>query len=237
MSDDSPQKQATQNQNTLLRVAKLRKTYQQGDKALDVLKNVNFSVNKGECVALIGQSGAGKSTLLHCVGLLDQATDGQIVIQGKDVSRSKDKERTLIRREVMGFVYQFHYLQPEFTALENVMLPMMIAGIKKKEAKDDAKLLLDIMGLGDRLDHRPARLSGGEQQRVAIARALANRPSLLFADEPTGNLDEETSSRIFDLLMEAVKQRGVAALIATHNQQLASSMDRVLVLENGVLDL
>lgn len=222
----------------LLNVTHLAKTYKQGDRQeLPVLKDVSLRLKKGEIVALVGQSGAGKSTLLHCVGLLDQPTSGEIMINGVDVSRRSDRDRTLIRRQIMGFVYQFHYLQPEFTALENVMIPMMIAGIRKKEAMSDAAELLSIMGLGERLTHRPARLSGGEQQRVAIARALANRPKLLLADEPTGNLDEGTSAHIFALLMEAVKQRGVSALVATHNLQLASQMDRVLTLEKGVLGL
>ncbi|MAY99642.1 MAG: ABC transporter [Micavibrio sp.] len=213
----------------------LKKTYEQGAKKLDVIKDVSLSIGKGEIVALVGQSGAGKSTLLHCLGLLDQPTSGEIIIKDVDVSNRNDKERTLIRRKIMGFVYQFHYLQPEFTALENVSIPLMISGSAKKQAEDHAKDLLVSMGLEDRMSHRPARLSGGEQQRVSIARALANSPKILLADEPTGNLDEDTSARIFDLLMKAVKERGVSALIATHNQRLAAQMDRVLTLENGYL--
>lgn len=223
------------NEYAVLVTKHLKKTYEQGAKKLDVIKDVSLSIGKGEIVALVGQSGAGKSTLLHCLGLLDQPTSGEIIIKDVDVSNRSDKERTLIRRKIMGFVYQFHYLQPEFTALENVSIPLMIAGSAKKQAEDHAKDLLVSMGLEDRMSHRPARLSGGEQQRVSIARALANSPKILLADEPTGNLDEDTSARIFDLLMKAVKERGVSALIATHNQRLAAQMDRVLTLENGYL--
>ena len=223
------------NEYAVLVTKHLKKTYEQGAKKLDVIKDVSLSIGKGEIVALVGQSGAGKSTLLHCLGLLDQPTSGEIIIKDVDVSNRSDKERTLIRRKIMGFVYQFHYLQPEFTALENVAIPLMIAGRAKKQAEDHAKDLLVSMGLEDRMSHRPARLSGGEQQRVSIARALANSPKILLADEPTGNLDEDTSARIFDLLMKAVKERGVSALIATHNQRLAAQMDRVLTLENGYL--
>lgn len=223
------------NKSPVLVTKHLKKTYEQGAKKLDVIKDVSLSIGKGEIVALVGQSGAGKSTLLHCLGLLDQPTSGQIIIKDVDVSNRNDKERTLIRRKIMGFVYQFHYLQPEFTALENVAIPLMISGSDKKQAEDHAKDLLVSMGLEDRMSHRPARLSGGEQQRVSIARALANSPKILLADEPTGNLDEDTSARIFDLLMKAVKERGVSALIATHNQRLAAQMDRVLTLENGYL--
>jgi lipoprotein-releasing system ATP-binding protein len=223
------------NEHAVLVTKHLKKTYEQGAKKLDVIKDVSLSIGKGEIVALVGQSGAGKSTLLHCLGLLDQPTSGEIIIKDVDVSNRSDKERTLIRRKIMGFVYQFHYLQPEFTALENVSIPLMIAGSAKKQAEDHAKDLLVSMGLEDRMSHRPARLSGGEQQRVSIARALANSPKILLADEPTGNLDEDTSARIFDLLMKAVKERGVSALIATHNQRLAAQMDRVLTLENGYL--
>lgn len=223
------------NETPVLVTKHLKKTYEQGAKKLDVIKDVSLSIGKGEIVALVGQSGAGKSTLLHCLGLLDQPTSGEIIIKDVDVSDRSDKERTLIRRKIMGFVYQFHYLQPEFTAIENVSIPLMIAGNNKKQAEDHAKELLVSMGLEDRMSHRPARLSGGEQQRVSIARALANSPKILLADEPTGNLDEDTSARIFDLLMKAVKERGVSALIATHNQRLAAQMDRVLTLENGYL--
>ena len=219
----------------MLSVKNLKKTYEQGRNKLEVLKDASFSLRKGECVALIGQSGAGKSTLLHCVGLLDQPTSGTILINDQDVSHRNDKDRTLIRRNVIGFVYQFHYLQPEFTALENVMMPLMIAKRPKVEARQEAESILELMGLKDRMDHRPARLSGGKQQRVAIARSLANSPKILLADEPTGNLDEATADKIFGLLMDAVKARGVSALIATHNQQLAARMDRVLTLEKGYL--
>lgn len=219
----------------LLDVKHLQKTYKQADTSLDVLKDINLNLRKGEIVALVGQSGSGKSTLLHCLGLLDQSSAGDLMIKGKKMHGKNDKARTDIRRKIMGFVYQFHYLQPEFTALENIAMPLMITGKSKTTSFNEAENLLELVGLSDRADHRPARLSGGEQQRVAIARALANNPEIILADEPTGNLDEKTASHIFDILLKAVKERGVSALIATHNQQLAAKMDRVLTLENGCL--
>jgi lipoprotein-releasing system ATP-binding protein len=219
----------------LLTVTGLEKTFHQGGQDLTVLKNLNMAIERGEMVALVGPSGAGKSTLLQMVGLLDKPTSGSIIIGGKEASRLNDAERTATRRDMIGFVYQFHYLLPEFSALENVVLPQMIAGKKKAEAQARAEKLLKALGLGHRLDHRPARLSGGEQQRVAIARALSNSPKLILADEPTGNLDPSTAAGVFDILIELVRTSGIGALIATHNLDLADRMDRVLELKGGQL--
>ncbi|MCB1555855.1 MAG: ABC transporter ATP-binding protein [Alphaproteobacteria bacterium] len=219
----------------LLQVEHLEKTFRQGGESLSVLKDLSMTIEKGEMVALVGPSGAGKSTLLQQIGLLDTPTAGTICVDGSDVTALNDAARTGIRRDVMGFVYQFHYLQPEFSALENVVIPQMIAGLTKKEAALRGKKLLTALGLGHRLDHRPARLSGGECQRVAIARALANNPKLLLADEPTGNLDPETAETVFGILTELVRRAGIGALIATHNMDLARRMDRGLVLQGGRL--
>lgn len=219
----------------LLTAQNLEKTHLQGDECLTIFKDISLSIASGEIVALVGPSGAGKSTLLQMIGLLDKPTSGKILIDGKNVASLHDQERTLLRRKKLGFVYQFHFLQPEFSALENVMMPLMIAGVSKGEAKSRAAGLLDQMGLGHRLDHRPARLSGGEQQRVAIARALANNPTILLADEPTGNLDPTTSDHVFDMLITRVRSSGIGALIATHNLELARRMDRILTLQHGQL--
>jgi lipoprotein-releasing system ATP-binding protein len=223
------------NDDTLLNVENLERTFKQGGETLKVLHGLNLSLQRGEMVALVGPSGAGKSTLMQLVGLLDTPTGGSIHIAGRDVTGMKDQERTKLRQDFIGFVYQFHYLQPEFSALENIVIPQMIAGVKKKDAEVRGKELLTSMGLGHRLTHRPARLSGGEQQRVAIARALANRPKLLLADEPTGNLDPKTSSEVFDVLIGLVRTSGIGALIATHNINLAEQMDRILELKDGRL--
>lgn len=218
---------------TLLRTVDLEKTFHQGSESLSILHNANIEIRAGEIVALVGPSGAGKSTLLQLAGLLDRPSGGQIFIGGREAGYLPDRERTLIRREVAGFVYQFHYLLPEFSALENVVVPQMIAGVKRSEAEGRARELLEALKLSHRLDHRPGRLSGGEQQRVAIARALANRPMLLFADEPTGNLDPETSEIVFDMLTSLVRSAGIGALIATHNIELAEQMDRILEIKGG----
>ncbi len=218
---------------SILKVQKLHKTYEQAGSQLNVLNGINLTVDAGEIVALVGPSGSGKSTLLQIIGLLDKATSGEININGVNASESSDKLRTELRRHYIGFVYQFHYLQPEFSALENVVIPQIIAGKSKSKAEMQASGLLKNMGLSERLDHRPARLSGGEQQRVAIARAMANAPSLLLADEPTGNLDPETSASVFAQLLSEVRSRNIAALIATHNIDLADRMDRVLELKQG----
>lgn len=221
--------------SSILRLDKISKTYEQGGEALTVLKNASFEIKAGEIVALVGPSGSGKSTLLHIAGLLDSPSSGKISMSGRDLSGCNDKQRTLIRRHQMGFVYQFHYLQPEFSALENIVLPQMIAGVKKSEAKKNALSLLGGMGLANRVEHRPARLSGGEQQRVAIARGLANNPQLLIADEPTGNLDPQTADGVFKLLLDRVRNQNIGALIATHNMDLAKRMDRILTIRNGEL--
>jgi len=218
---------------SILYVENLHRTYEQAGAELHVLKGISFDLRAGEMVALMGQSGSGKSTLLQCVGLLDSPTSGIINIAGKAAHDLNEEGRTALRREAMGFVYQAHHLLPEFSALENVVLPMMIAGVSKKTAEERAGKMLEILGLGHRLDHRPARLSGGEQQRVAIARALANKPKLVLADEPTGNLDPETAEGVFKMLKALVQKTGVAMLLATHNPDLAARMDRTLRLEGG----
>ncbi len=217
----------------LLKTLGLQRIYKQGGEALTILHDVDVEIRKGEIVALVGPSGSGKSTFLQMAGLLDTPTKGTIEVNYKDVTRLGDQERTMLRRDFMGFVYQFHYLLPEFSALENVVLPQMVGGKSQKDAEERAKELLEKMKLSHRLEHRPARLSGGEQQRVAIARALANNPKLLIADEPTGNLDPETSAHVFEMLTSLAREEGVGALIATHNMTLAGKMDRILELKNG----
>lgn len=202
---------------------------------LDVLKDINFSLQKGEITALVGPSGSGKSTLLHIAGLLDSPSGGQIFVQGKDVSKASDKERTFLRRKTIGFVYQSHLLLPDFNALENVMLPQLIDGKKQKQARKKAEELLELVGLKERMKHRSGQLSGGEQQRVAIARALANDPLILLADEPTGNLDPYTAEGVFNTFLKLVKETKLSALIATHNPELAIQMDRQIRVEAGVI--
>ncbi len=197
---------------------------------LIVVEQVDFTLNAGETAALLGPSGSGKSSLLHIAGLLEKASAGEVHIMGRATSTLSDAERTLIRRETLGFVYQFHHLLPEFTALGNVALPQLIAGVKKKTAEAEAARLLTLLGLGERLTHQPGQLSGGEQQRTAIARALANKPKILLADEPTGNLDPKTSDVVFDALLNLVREEGLSALVATHDQRLAKRMDRVFVI-------
>jgi lipoprotein-releasing system ATP-binding protein len=218
-----------------LRLEKVARRYVQGDATLEVFREINLAVARGELVALVGQSGAGKSSLLHMAGLLESASEGEIWIDGVAASALPDRERTRLRRDRIGFVYQAHHLLPEFSALENVMMPQMIAGRSKPDAAKEARRLLESLGLGQRLTHRPAQLSGGEQQRVAIARALANHPSLLLADEPTGNLDPKTAAGVFEALVSLVHAEGLAALVATHNAELAAKMDRSLLLHEGRL--
>ncbi|GAA4484187.1 ABC transporter ATP-binding protein [Gluconacetobacter asukensis] len=213
----------------------VRRTFRSGDERLDVLRGVDLSLRAGEIVALVAPSGTGKSTLLHLAGLLESPDAGQVIVGGQDAGRLGDLERTAIRRRMIGFVYQAHHLLPEFTALENVVLPQLIAGVRRADARVRAEALLGSFGLAHRLDHLPGRLSGGEKQRVAIARALANRPGILLADEPTGNLDVKTSEAVFDELLHMVRGQGVAALIATHNEELAARMDRVVTLRDGQL--
>jgi lipoprotein-releasing system ATP-binding protein len=219
----------------VLKLTELRRTFRQGPREIHVLAGATAALYPGEAVALVGPSGAGKSTLLHIAGLLETPDAGGVIVDGRDCSRMSDDARTRVRRTEMGFVYQFHQLLPEFSALENVIIPQMIRGRSRKEAKAQAKQLLTALGLGGRMEHRPAELSGGEQQRTAICRALANQPKLLLADEPTGNLDPKTSERVFHELLELITRTGVAALIATHNLELAARMHRVLRFENGRL--
>jgi lipoprotein-releasing system ATP-binding protein len=218
-----------------LHLQDLQRSYSQGSRIIEVLKGATASLYSGEAVALLGPSGAGKSTLLHIAGLLERPDGGAVVIDGVDCVKLGDSERTRMRRSEIGFVYQFHHLLPEFSALENIVLPQLILGLSRTEAEERASQLLDSLGIAERGDHRPAQLSGGEQQRVAIARAVANGPRLLLADEPTGNLDPPTAERVFEQLLSLVRQSGVAALIATHNLELAARMDRTLRLKEGLL--
>jgi len=213
----------------------VRRVFKQAGTELQVLNGVDLALQPGEVVALVGPSGAGKSTLLHLAGLLERPNGGTVLIGGEDCSNLSDERRTLLRRSDIGFVYQFHHLLPEFSALENVMLPQMIAGVPRSRARTKAAALLDQVGLAPRAQHRPARLSGGEQQRVAIVRALANDPNLLLGDEPTGNLDHATGESVLNTLLDLVRRTGLAALIATHNLDLARRLDRVLALEDGRL--
>ncbi len=222
-------------QRPILELTDLRRTFKQGEKEIHVLAGASTALYPGQAVALVGPSGAGKSTLLHAAGLLETPDSGRVVVNGQDCAKMDDNARTRVRRAEMGFVYQFHQLLPEFTALENVMMPLLIQGTERGAAEARATELLGMMGLGQRLDHRPARLSGGEQQRTAICRALATRPKLLLADEPTGNLDPSTADHVFQSLIELIVHTGVAALIATHNMALAARMHRVLRLEHGLL--
>jgi lipoprotein-releasing system ATP-binding protein len=219
----------------LLRLENVSRRYKEGEGQLEIFRDLNMVLQAGEVVALVGQSGAGKSSLLHMAGLLEAPSAGEIYIDGQAVSHLSEQERTRIRRDMIGFVYQAHHLLPEFNALENVVLPQMIAGKSRGEAGMEAKRILTALGLGARLTHRPAQLSGGEQQRVAIARALANKPRILLADEPTGNLDPKTAGGVFDALIAITRAQGVGALIATHNFALAARMDRTLLLDQGRL--
>ncbi len=221
--------------NNILSLRNVCKSFNQGAQKLEVLRGVNFDINEGEVVALIGPSGSGKSTLLQIAGLLEVPTSGSILLNGQDCSKQSDVIRTSLRRDFLGFVYQYHNLLPDFNALENVMIPQLIAGKNPKDAKEKAEWLLNKMKLDNRLTHRPAELSGGEQQRVAIARALANTPKMLLADEPTGNLDPKTADIVFEALMNIIKETGLAALIATHNMELAKAMDKQVGLEEGRL--
>jgi lipoprotein-releasing system ATP-binding protein len=220
----------------VVRLDQLTRSFEQGGVRIDVLRGVSLTVRPGEIVALLGPSGAGKSTLLQAVGLLEGGFGGTIEIAGTDASTLSGDDRTALRRDHLGFVYQFHHLLPDFTAQDNVVLPLLIAGNTREQAEERAQELLDALGLGQRLGHRPSQLSGGEQQRVAVARALANRPELVLADEPTGNLDEATADRVLQQFLKLVRGEGSAALVATHNERLARSMDRVVRLHEGVFE-
>jgi lipoprotein-releasing system ATP-binding protein len=213
----------------------IKRTFRQGDRTLEVLRGANLDLKPGEIVALVGPSGAGKSTLLHIAGLLEKPDAGQVMLEGKSAGDLGDAQRTALRGRYLGFVYQYHHLLPEFSALENVMIPQMLLGLGRSEARSRARQLLGMVGLAERESHRPAKLSGGEQQRVAIARAVANGPRVLLADEPTGNLDLTTADSVFRQLLALVRQTGLAALIATHNPDLAARMDRIVTLRDGVL--
>jgi lipoprotein-releasing system ATP-binding protein len=218
-----------------LELRSVQRRYRTEAGALEVLRGADLTLARGEIVALVAPSGTGKSTLLHLAGLLERPDGGEVYVEGKPAGTLDDDARTAIRRNTIGFVYQFHHLLPEFTAVENVMLPQMTAGVSRAEARARAAELLGIFGLSARLDHRPGKLSGGEQQRVAIARALANGPAVLLADEPTGNLDAGTANLVFEELLAEARGRGLAALIATHNPDLAARMDRVVTLRDGAI--
>lgn len=221
--------------HAVIELADVRRSFVQGEVRIDVLRGVNLSVRRGEIVALLGPSGSGKSTLLQAVGLLEGGFTGSIRVNGEEAADLSSDGRTRLRRDSLGFVYQFHHLLPDFNAVENVILPQLVKGTDKAAAYDRAASLLTSLGLGQRLDHRPSQLSGGEQQRVAVARALANRPALVLADEPTGNLDEATADVVLGELLRLVRDEGSSAIIATHNERLAAQMDRVVRLREGVL--
>jgi lipoprotein-releasing system ATP-binding protein len=221
----------------VLDLRNVTRTFEQAGEPLHVLRGCSLTINAGETVALIGPSGSGKSTLLHSAGLLEKPDEGQIFIGGQDAVLLDDARRTALRRRTIGFVYQFHHLLPEFSALENIVLPQMIAGISRKTAENRARELLEAVGLANRTDNRPGKLSGGEQQRVAIARALANNPDLLIADEPTGNLDPDTASHVFDMLQELVESQKLALLMATHNADLARKMSKIVEIRTGILSV
>ena len=222
--------------NPVFRLTDLTRSFEQGGVRIDVLRGCNLAVEPGEIVALLGPSGSGKSTMLQAIGLLEGGFGGKIEIAGTDASTLSGDQRTTLRRDHIGFVYQFHHLLPDFTAIENVILPQLVAGISRDAGDRRARELLDALGLGQRLSHRPSQLSGGEQQRVAVARALANKPELVLPDEPTGNLDEATADKVLGEFIKLVRGEGSAALVATHNERLAKSMDRVVRLHEGVLE-
>lgn len=219
----------------VLRLVDVRRHYREGEGVLEILRGANLDLRRGESIALIAPSGAGKSTLLHVAGLLEKPDGGDVLVDGVSTVGLDDAGRTALRRDSVGFVYQFHHLLPEFSALENVIIPQMLKGLNRAEAGKRASELLTYLGLGARLEHRPAELSGGEQQRVAIARAVANAPHLLLADEPTGNLDPKTADHVFQTLVALVKASGLAALVATHNLDLAARMDRRVTLRDGLV--
>ena len=219
----------------VLRLEGVARSFKQGTREITVLQGASAELRKGQAVALVGPSGAGKSTLLHIAGLLESPSSGRVIINGRDCAKLTEADRTRLRRREIGFIYQFHQLLPEFSALENVVIPQMILGRRRRDAEVRARELLGSLGLADRVDHRPAELSGGEQQRTAICRGLANAPKLLLADEPTGNLDPHTSEYVFQELLALIRHHGVAALIATHNMDLARRMDRVFKMQDGQL--
>jgi len=221
--------------NSILTSEKLFKSYNDGASKVEVLRGIDLKINKGELVAIIGPSGSGKSTLLHLLGGLDQPTSGEIYINEVSWQKISERQRCQVRNQRLGFIYQFHHLLPEFTALENVAMPLLISGMAVNKAQTQASDLLDSVGLKLRKEHKPAQLSGGERQRVAIARALVHQPHCVLADEPTGNLDQATAAKVFDLMLDLNKQMNTALVIVTHDQQLAHRMDRVLMLQEGLL--
>lgn len=225
----------THSTRPILSVRNLHRSYKSGPKTLHVMTGADIDIYPGEMVGLIGPSGSGKSTLLHAAGLLEKPNAGEVFINGRECLKLPDDERTAIRRETIGVVYQFHHLQKEFSALDNVAIPQMISGRSHKEAEAEAARLLGIMGLTERAHHKPSQMSGGEQQRVAIARAIANKPQVLLADEPTGNLDPTTSGNVFQSLFDLTRLEGVSALVATHNMELTKFMDRVLTVKDGLV--
>ncbi|APG62623.1 ABC transporter [Sphingorhabdus lutea] len=222
--------------NNIATLTDVRRSFVQADIEISVLRGVNLNIKAGEVVALVGPSGSGKSTLLQALGLLEGGFTGSIQIDGEEMAKADSTQRTLVRRDKLGFIYQFHHLLPDFSATENVILPQMIIGTNRQDAELRAQKLLTSLGIGHRLSHRPSQLSGGEQQRVAVARALANRPKLILADEPTGNLDEKTADIVLNQFLDLVRNEGSAALVATHNERLAQKMDRQVYLHNGVLE-
>jgi len=228
-------KPMSHNNDIVLRASHIAKTYEEGDLKTDVLADVSFTLKRGETLAIVGASGSGKSTLLHIIGGLDTLTRGEVEVEGKNLSRLSDADRGRVRNRSMGFIYQFHHLLPEFTALENVCMPLLIRGMAIAEAERQAGELLGRVGLGKRLDHKPSELSGGERQRCAVARALVTRPAVVLGDEPTGNLDEGNAAQVYDLMLELNREIGTSFILVTHDGRLAARMDRTLELHNGML--
>lgn len=222
-------------QHFLLSCQQVNKFYQEGNHQTHILKDVNFAMNAGELVAIVGSSGSGKSTLLHLLGGLDQVSSGEVFIQGQSLQQANSEQLAKLRNQYLGFVYQFHHLMADFSALENVMMPMLIGGKNKTEAKDCAEKMLSAVGLSHRISHRPSALSGGERQRVAIARSLVNQPALVLADEPTGNLDRKTTESIFELIQQLNQEQNIAFLLVTHDLNLAEKLNRRYVMHDGVL--
>jgi lipoprotein-releasing system ATP-binding protein len=228
-------KPTAMDKNIVLRASGIAKTYEEGDLKTEVLTDVNFTLKRGETLAIVGASGSGKSTLLHIIGGLDTLTRGEVEVEGRVLSRLSDAERGRVRNRSMGFIYQFHHLLPEFTALENVCMPLLIRGVAINEAERQARTLLERVGLGQREQHKPAELSGGERQRCAVARALVTRPACVLGDEPTGNLDEGNAAQVYELMLELNREVGTSFILVTHDHRLAAKMDRTLELHNGVL--
>ncbi|MGN2246177.1 lipoprotein-releasing ABC transporter ATP-binding protein LolD [Frateuria sp. GZRR35] len=228
-------KPSTMDKNVVLRASGIAKTYEEGDLKTEVLTDVNFTLKRGETLAIVGASGSGKSTLLHIIGGLDTLTRGEVEVDGRVLSKLSDAERGRVRNRSLGFIYQFHHLLPEFTALENVCMPLLIRGVSIAEAQRQARVLLERVGLGKREAHKPAELSGGERQRCAVARALVTRPACVLGDEPTGNLDEGNAAHVYELMLELNREVGTSFILVTHDHRLAAKMDRTLELHNGVL--